>query len=146
VEHGEAAPEGLVSEIENILISQGRACDREVAKVRHDQLFAFVMRLLAKRKSKTQKRIDSKCLDRCLRSLAISAHDAQILSELAGIKSMLGGSVSEIRDDLAILKEDTAAIRAQLTTSAGATNGLVLRPVVDEGPFENHSRQHLPHC
>jgi hypothetical protein len=129
---GASGTETLVSEIEETLIRQNRASDRSTAKVLHEQLFVFTMRLLARRKSQTPKRVDRDDLRACLASpTPKNPAETNFLEELSDLRSVIGMGFADIQDTLADLKQDTKAIKRRLFPGA-SVEVLALHPIIDE--------------
>jgi hypothetical protein len=81
----------IAQEVEQLLLQSGYAATPADAKARHDQLFIFVLRTLAQRKTDAPRRLDVQSLQDTAASGVITAFEREILG---GIKA-LGGVMEE---------------------------------------------------
>ena len=137
---GANQPEGIVSEIENMLVAEEYAVDLRDARMKHDHLFAFMMRLLAGRKSEARKRLPLNDLRESVNSGVVSSAERQVMDELFTLRSIVAEGFSDQLDRLAGLKQDTEAIRQLLYTGKSSHDSLGLHVVIDEAAIQDSFR------
>jgi len=88
---GQPDPEISVEEVQRLLVDLGYASTRQGAKSRHDQLFVFVMRMLAQPKAARPRRLDRHELEQALQQVTPTAAERQILGNLEDLRALLLG-------------------------------------------------------
>jgi hypothetical protein len=86
---GQPDPEISADEVQRLLVDLGYASTRLEAKSRHDQLFVFVMRMLAQPKPATPRRLDRYELEQALQQVTPTAAEGYILDSLGDLRALL---------------------------------------------------------
>lgn len=102
---GAAGPDEIAEDAEQLLLDSGHASTRDDAKARHDQLFVFIMRMLARRRTEARRRIDGKTLESCLASGAITSSERELLNQIKDLQGIvqerftrMDAAVAEVKD------------------------------------------------
>jgi SpoVK/Ycf46/Vps4 family AAA+-type ATPase len=133
-----AGPDEIVDEVEQLLLELGHAGTRDDAKARYDQLFVFVLKMLARRKTEARKRLDVKTLESCLASGAISSPERELMGQMKGIRESMLERFTSLDADAAEIKGGIREIHSILQ---GERRELVtLKPVVSTSAIRESFR------
>jgi hypothetical protein len=121
---GEVAAESMAGDVQQLLIDLGHASSIEVAKAQHDQLFVFVMRMLARPKTELPRRLAKQDLSVSLKNTTLSGPEQQILSGIAEFRFALF-------EKLGGLTNDVASVSAKLDTLLERSTPELLKPIID---------------
>ena len=125
---GADGPDEMADEVQRLLLQSGHADTRDDAKARHDQLFVFVLRMLAQRRTETRKRLDVKTLESCLARGGITSSERELLGQIKDLHSVMLERFAHVDDGLAELKDLTRDIHSILRPERTAQ--VRLKPVV----------------
>jgi hypothetical protein len=128
---GEGGSTEVEAHVEQKLLRLGHAKNQADAKMRHDQLFVFIIRLLARRKAEVRKTLNLQDLRSCLASGVVNAGERRLFEELRSIRTLVLGKFAGVEESIASVKGDTQEIMRLLLASGKDQSGGTLRPVID---------------
>lgn len=125
---GAAGPNEITDEAEQLLLESGHTYTRGDAKARHDQLFVFVMRMLARPRTEARRRLDVHTLESCLASGSITVSERELLNQIKDLQGIMAERLTRVDASVAEVRDMTRDIYAVLRSER--TPDVSLKPVV----------------
>ena len=125
---GAEASEGLNAQVRELIIARDPGLTTKDAELKYEQLFGYVIRLLARAPERGPRTLTREELERQLAKRAPDPSLVKFLTEFRETRDVLSRQLSAISTDVTEVKENTRAILAALTQKKG---GPPLERVVD---------------
>jgi energy-coupling factor transporter ATP-binding protein EcfA2 len=122
---GAAQPISMEDIVRGLLVTHKMAVDAAAAKAQHELLFVYVMRLLSRPKSDSDRRLSRAQLANSIQSLKIKPHEQLVLDEIKNTRQT-------IIDGFSDMKQEIGGVKASLVFALAHPRPPV-QAVIDEG-------------